>query len=174
MTQEEKAKRYDEALKEAKDCHIDGCALSQPVKDVLEHIFPELKESDYEQLRKEIISIVKTYRENCITEGNHRFDDCLAWLEKQSELNYSNATISENEKIKAFLIKTINQVPNDSLLWEEIDKASVIAWIEKQGEFLRLQNSWKPSDMELETLRLIAEKDGTCLKGLYGKLKKLK
>ena len=47
-------------------------------------VFPELKESD-EEIIKEIISIVKSYRESCITEGNHRFDNCIAWLEKQGE-----------------------------------------------------------------------------------------
>lgn len=49
----------------------------------LKEIFPELKESEDEKTRIEIISIVKSYRESCITEGNHRFDDCIAWLEKQ-------------------------------------------------------------------------------------------
>ena len=39
---------------------------------------------------------------------------------------------------------------------------------------LRPQNKWKPSDNELEVLRLVAEKDGTCLMGLYEQLKKLK
>ena len=39
---------------------------------------------------------------------------------------------------------------------------------------LREQNRWKPSDMELEVLRLAAEKDGTCLMGLYENLKKLR
>ena len=39
---------------------------------------------------------------------------------------------------------------------------------------LRGQNRWKPSDMELEVLRLAAEKDGTCLMGLYENLKKLR
>jgi hypothetical protein len=34
--------------------------------------------------------------------------------------------------------------------------------------------TWKPSNMELEVLRLAAEKDGTCLMGLYKQLKKLR
>ena len=50
-----------------------------------EEVFPELRESEDERIRKEIIDIVKSYRKNCITEGTHRFDDCLAWLEKQKE-----------------------------------------------------------------------------------------
>lgn len=36
------------------------------------------------------------------------------------------------------------------------------------------QNTWKPSKHELEVLKLVAEKDGACLMGLYEQLKKLK
>jgi hypothetical protein len=44
----------------------------------------------------------------------------------------------------------------------------------RQLKSLRPQSHWKPSDMELEVLRLAAEKDGTCLMGLYENLKKLR
>ena len=54
-------------------------------RTALETLIPELKESEDERIRKEIISIVKSYRDSCITEGNHRFDNCIAWLEKQGE-----------------------------------------------------------------------------------------
>jgi hypothetical protein len=88
MTQEEKAKAYDEAVRKAKDIikyyETHNREYEASIED-LEAIFPELKESEDERIRKEIISIVKSYRECCITEGNHRFDDCIAWLEKQNE-----------------------------------------------------------------------------------------
>ena len=51
----------------------------------LEFIFPELAESEDERIRKEIIDIVEAYRANCVYEGTHKFDDCLAWLERQKE-----------------------------------------------------------------------------------------
>ncbi len=57
--------------------------MSEYCKEKVEGFFPELAESEDGRIRKEIISIVKSYRESCITEGNHRFDDCIAWLEKQ-------------------------------------------------------------------------------------------
>lgn len=38
---------------------------------------------------------------------------------------------SKDESIRKFLIKTIEQVPNDSLLWETMDKSSVLTWLEK-------------------------------------------
>ena len=44
----------------------------------------------------------------------------------------------------------------------------------KEYEFLFPHSTWKPSEHELEVLRLVAEKDGTCLMDLYKQLKKLK
>ena len=82
MTIEEKAKAYDEAIKRAKE--INNEQRAQPF-DVMTRVFTELRESGDEKIIKEIISIIKSYRENCITEGNHRFNDCIAWLEKQGE-----------------------------------------------------------------------------------------
>lgn len=38
---------------------------------------------------------------------------------------------------------------------------------------LKPQPHWKPSEHELKVLKLVAEKDGTCLMGLYNKLKSL-
>lgn len=39
---------------------------------------------------------------------------------------------------------------------------------------LKEKYTWKPSEHELEVLKLAAEKDGTCLMGLYKQLKKLR
>lgn len=41
---------------------------------------------------------------------------------------------SEGDRIRKWLIDTIKQVPNDSIEWETIDKSSVLAWLENQGE----------------------------------------
>ena len=89
MTQKEKAKRYDEALKEAKDCHIDGLALSQPVKDVLEHIFPELKESDDEKIIKEIAAFFRKAAGGYLDTLTpcKTYSKWLAWLKKQGKKN---------------------------------------------------------------------------------------
>lgn len=76
---EEKAKRYDEAIERAKHYQkVNGSA-------VIPAIFPELKESEHERIRK--------------------------WL-----------------------INTIEEVPNDSIEWDIIDKSDVLDWLEKQKE----------------------------------------
>ncbi len=89
MIQEEKAKAYDKAIERAKDCYNDGLSLHQPVKNVLEYLFPELTESEEEKIRKAIVNVIEngfTLREDC----HYFFDDftkeqMLAWLEKQGE-----------------------------------------------------------------------------------------
>lgn len=52
MTQEEKAKAYDKALERANVAYKDE---DRHLKAVLERIFPELKESEDERIRKRII-----------------------------------------------------------------------------------------------------------------------
>lgn len=89
---EEKAKAYDGALKKAKECHNDGLSLHQPVKDVIEYIFPELKENEDERIRKELIHGIK----DAWNQGGfsvytnvkrENIDEWIAWLEKQTDIN---------------------------------------------------------------------------------------
>lgn len=77
MKEEEKVKAYDEALSRAKECHIDGLSLHQPVKDVIEYIFPELKESEDERIKREILELVS------IAGNGNQFEEIKDWLEKQ-------------------------------------------------------------------------------------------
>lgn len=85
---EQKAKAYDEALKRAGECHVDGLSLHQPVKDVLEYIFHELKESEDEKIRKWIIDDIR-YNINNEPLNNSEYkkkaERAIAWLEKQGE-----------------------------------------------------------------------------------------
>lgn len=73
MTQEEKAKRYDDVVSKL------GRFMTQGVDPLItradvQDFFPELKESEDEKIRKEIIDYIKigTYKK-----------DWIAWLEKQ-------------------------------------------------------------------------------------------
>lgn len=49
----------------------------------------------------------------------------------------------------------------------------VIHWLKSLKDRCIFQKLWRPSENELEVLRLVAEKDGACLMGLYEKLKAL-
>ena len=79
-TTEQKAKAYDEALAKAKEQYNYPCMRS--CMGILEEIFPELKESDDEKMRKELIRAFKSLNTIKVWNGIER-TDILAWLEKQ-------------------------------------------------------------------------------------------
>lgn len=80
---EEKAKAYEEALKQIKECTPDenGFVTIYP-----QEIFPELKESEDERIREELKHYLEVRR--CQTNDDEEYINCnhfLAWLEKQAE-----------------------------------------------------------------------------------------
>ena len=86
-TIEEKAKRFDEVLAMAKECitYVPDGAVNQYMLDM----FPELKESEGEKIRKVLIGWINLEPS---TSFNDTFDgfskeQILAWLEKQGEHN---------------------------------------------------------------------------------------
>lgn len=101
MTQEEKARAYDEAIKRAKDALNDG-TISNNTIAYLQDVFPELKESEDDRMRKGLI----TFLEQVFYFGkNTNFDkwdksDCsdwIAWLEKKREKKQEWSEDDENE-----------------------------------------------------------------------------
>ena len=83
MTQEEKARRYDEAIKRAKELLEIGVKDTRDKRVVLS-FFPELKESEGERIRKEITELVMLPTWETETEF-YRRKELVAWLEKQGE-----------------------------------------------------------------------------------------
>lgn len=92
MNIEEKAKAYDEALDRAKAYHRNELAGSR--KEMMEYIFPELRESEDEKIRKFLIDYFTSYKiGNVATKLNgYRIDDILAYLEKQKEPENTSAS----------------------------------------------------------------------------------
>ena len=81
MTEKEKAKAYDEALEKASAAHKDE---DRHLKATLERIFPELKESEDERIKKAIIEFFESEDDNA-TYSLVRKKDIIAWLEKQGK-----------------------------------------------------------------------------------------
>ena len=86
MTQEEKAKRYDEALERARKMYNSTYHAFEGPGGVcynnadLETLFPELAGSEDEKVRKELIMFIKKRdRSGC----DYDYDKWLSWLEKQ-------------------------------------------------------------------------------------------
>ena len=88
MTQEEKAKAYDEAIKRLEDIKTGKCQKTFVFTEGLfEYIFPELREDEYERIRKDIVEAVELHKD--FTQG--RKERIYAWLEKQGKhANFRN------------------------------------------------------------------------------------
>lgn len=74
MTEKEKAEAYDEAIERAKKLYGNG---------ITEEIFPELKESDDDRIKKDLIQWVNEFPD-IIWRGHYK-KDIIAWLEKQDK-----------------------------------------------------------------------------------------
>lgn len=85
-TIEQKAKAYDKALEIARSYHDDPNCFKH-MEGTLEHIFPELAESEDEWMvnfiKKQLFNIKKTITENY--ELDAKLTKAIDWLEKQGE-----------------------------------------------------------------------------------------
>ena len=143
MTPEEKARAYDEAKARMSRAWNDNrCTIG-----FMNEIFPELKESEDERIRKSIIAILNNYVDN----SNTFKPKMLAWLEKQAD---KDKLIKELGKYKAkytqeVLQNHLNSMTNKdderlrkttiAFLKEFADKGyenavECIDWLEKQGQ----------------------------------------
>ena len=80
MNTEQKVKAYDRALKEAVTAYKDE---DKHLKATLERIFPELKESEDDKIRKTLIEYFNAYPKDYF--GGLKKNYIVAWLEKQGE-----------------------------------------------------------------------------------------
>lgn len=97
----EKSKRYEEALDEAKAIHK---AIRQDLKPVIEQIFPELQESDDEQMWKLIKKYAHYNISDTVLEADHITREHLeSWLEKQGEQNTAEWHIEDEQNLNACL-----------------------------------------------------------------------
>ena len=87
---EEKAQRYDEAIEIAKE--INNEQQAQPF-NVMTRVFPELKESEDERIRKKLLSSFKGIMADADEDElwyGLPYNDIIAWLEKQGEQMLAN------------------------------------------------------------------------------------
>ena len=96
MTTEEKAKAYDEALERAKNL------IKMYPQDApgYKEIFPELRESEDERVKNEIIECIETLMKQ--PGASPRLCDWLAWLEKQKALSELGKYIADKRSKVGF------------------------------------------------------------------------
>lgn len=78
-------KKYNEALERAKELLL-GNEHSNTIRSYFEHIFPELRESDDERIRKGLVKLLTVASEAYLVESTGiKKDSYLSYLEKQKE-----------------------------------------------------------------------------------------
>ena len=83
-------KKYKEALSHAREIHRNE---DEKRRD-MEWLFPELKESEDEKIRKALINVFATHKDYEVFFGVS-VEDIRTWLEKQGEQKASYTTIAE-------------------------------------------------------------------------------
>ena len=122
LNTEEKAKAYDEAV-------INGSRLwecGEITRENYEYIFPELKESEDERIRKEIISALKFANVKGV------YDKHIAWLEKQ-DTDISSFPKEQQVFMRKYV--SFDKITLIKLLAErDANNAEIIESFEKQDE----------------------------------------
>jgi len=130
LTIEQKAKAYDEAIERAKNT----IEVNQTIPDIVEcveSLFPELKESEDERIRKAIIHFIS--HTPTVPKGIIGKKTMLAWLEKQGEKHI-------DKELSKLLNNVICMFINNPLIpYSERDEVSkkiipYVEQLEKQGE----------------------------------------
>jgi len=94
MTTEQKARRYDEALRIARNVWRFSSNNAEIMR--MEELFPELKESEGEKIRKDLkraISVALDYSYF----DKETVNNCIAWLEKQDKFIENNEDDSDTD-----------------------------------------------------------------------------
>ena len=130
MTLEQKAKRYDEISKEVKDFFNGKQKMYTDVTKTLEFLFPELCESEDEQIRKDIIKFIKKRdRSGC----EYDYDKWIAWLEKQGNLmkalQISNSHIMELTEENFYLKEQLEKKSEQKLADKVESKFKIGDWV---------------------------------------------
>lgn len=133
---EEKAKRYDKAIERAK-AMIKVAANQDESIGFTNTIFPELKESEDERIRKALITFFKRFPYDSIEQAGTNAKEAIAWLEKQGEYEYTlkSSNTEDVYKLMEYITKLAKayelNFPNRSYDIYAFAK-DILAWLEKQ------------------------------------------
>ncbi len=163
-------KKYNEALERAKAYYheLHNCGA----KDELESIFPELRESEDERIRKVIYKLMLGMREEIFTSQDEIVtkEKVLAWLEEQKDKNclacdqhlkgyLAGRKVTEEEKQKEQkpaewseedkrrIDAICELLENTSAIHPNYSHRKLIIWL----KFLR--PSWKPTEEQMEAFK---------------------
>ena len=175
MTNDEKAKAYDEALELARKIHSGEGVDAAAGWSTLETIFPQLRESEDERIRKWLVDYFSSIKATVWIHRDITCEQILDWLEKQKPAEWSE----EDADILNCCISSIEEAKENRYAYKETDGDTSydreINWLKS------LRPSWKPNEEQMNRLVsiVVALRKDYCddmadfLASLYEQLKKL-
>ena len=140
LTIQEKAKAYDEAKYIMKKYLKSGNA-GVIAESTIKKAFPELKESEDEKIRMELIQYLKDYPN--LPNGNYCRNDFFAWLEKQGQTR----KITHEEICKSYGIPDIGEFSDGYHTFNGLYKQRMILFAVLVNTYKdRAWKSWKHED----------------------------
>lgn len=130
MTLEQKAAAYDKALERAQALYNDKNEIGYAnAESVLEEVFPSLKESEYERIRKELLEHCKNQAKLYIQTGNKcpQIQSWIDWLEKQDNNKL-------NTNIKSCIEMILTDADEQRFKDYNTNLAVCLAWLKRQDE----------------------------------------
>jgi hypothetical protein len=131
-------KKYKEALEIARKINSGEGVAAPPDWTSYEVIFPELKESDDERIRKGLIKTISSLLDNTVLyHTNITKEEALAWLEKQGKEEYALKSFSDKDvhKFMQYIEKQAKayefNLPNRGYDIYAFAK-DILHWLEKQ------------------------------------------
>ena len=129
--------KYTEALEKIRDgLHPlpDGTKISGVTRAFLEEVFPELKESEDEKIRKAVIEMIHdTPSIECEENYNVCKNDILAWLEKQGEKKPTEWS-EDDEKMLHTIIADFKGLKHDNTSTLESHFNECMDWLKSLKE----------------------------------------
>jgi hypothetical protein len=174
-------KKYKEALERARKLKENPQSVFNEYSPkegdtISDYIFPELKkESEDERIRKVLVELVKCNERSGYTLLNNvSTSSMLAWLEKQGEKKPSWS--EEDEEMCQETIDWFEKKCFPYALENDNPARESIKWLKSLKNKVQPQNTWKPSDEQMEALFVLLPTvcNSNPAFSLYNDLKKLK
>lgn len=157
---EEKAKAYDEAIKRLEDIKNGKCQKTFVFTEGLfDYIFPELKESEDERIRGNIIATIHLYYGEPLED---EAKEMIAWLEKQGKQNL----LYINDNAKEMFIKALERVEEQNKKGYKLTDCDKNSWWEDFKAYtsciIEQKPAWSEEDEEIYRKCICAMRASAC------------
>jgi len=139
---------------------------------ILEEIFPELRESEDERIRKELIAFIKKQEGQTLPNNGETW---IAWIEKQGEQKPAEPILSKEVDSQIWQIANNAGITYDQSI--SLLMATKKAYDKGKEDAIKEQKHWKPSVEQMKALNKamyhVDDSVATQIAMLIGELSKL-